>query len=452
MGQQAGLGLVWFYGDDSGIQFLPGAEQGQALDWGALTDSVESGATFLSNLKLPALHERMMDHADAIRGVVHDKGMIVSITALADELGVTPAHQAPSASEQAVLCSIRDALQEACWRLGLNLDEVGTQQREIRRRIFERTASPGMRATSIEEADLSFSPAPHRWIKVPREWKEEARIKRVTLLRHTLYASLLRQPVPVGEWRMGSDSATPEMILNAVSERHDILLEADVMIPEADPSQFDFISVLATQEPRTLYTGQEVRRMVEDGIDFTIKRWWHGETAPAPDVPDVHPLSLADGLMLEMIHRSWRENPELGFWLSIAERMTLHHLASRLHEQGIEVCGFGSGKLTLIIPTDTETAQGLDQRILRENHAFGVQPPLSELRAHPDIASLVDYLTDQQVIALASPELLGAIGKSITQGDQESLDTLLAQADEALEAFVTEYAGTSTDTTEHGPR
>lgn len=441
--QAPDLGLLWFYGKDKqhGIHFAPGNDESVPLDWGHLAENVEEGHFYLSNLSLPALQEVMDDQpASVMSGVLHDKGLIVGVQTLADELGIRTSKDEPDTGELAILASIRRAFEAACYRLGLNLEETGIQQRRIRRQIFERSASSAMKATSIEGADLSFSPAPHRWISVPRDWVEGVHIKRVTLSRHSLFSLLLRQPVPVGEWLMGSDSATPDMILNAVGEQRDILLEADVTLPEPS-GDGAFMSVVTTQEPRALYTGQEVRRMVDEGITFTVKRWWHGETAPARALPETHPLSLADGLMLEMMHRSWRENPEIGFWLSIAERITLHHLAERLHQQGVELCGYGSGKLTFLAPDDRDAAQGVDKRLLRDNHRFGVQLPLSDLRSHPELPTLVDYLTDQQVIALADPALLGAIDRRITQGDQEGMERLLEQADDALKALLPEAEG-----------
>ena len=435
------LGLLWFYDNhEKAIHVPAGKDNLEVLAWAALEQSVTQDAFYLSNLTLDALHERMIDHSEVVHRVLHDKGLIVSAAAIGDELGLGELADPLSDEQGAILISIRDAFQAACFRLGLNLAKTGIQQRHIRQEIFARTASEAMQATSIEDADLSLSPAPHRWVSVPLEWVDDTHFRRITLQRQTLYPSLLRQPVPAGHWKVGSDNATPDMILNAVSDHRDILLEANVEGEQGALAPNGFLSVMATQSPRTLYTGQEVRKMVNEGISFSITRWWHGPTAPAPALPETHPLSLADGLMLEMIHRSWRENPEIGFWLSIAERMTLHHLASLFFKQGIEVSGYGSGKLTIRAPNAPVACQTRDKRLLRDDHPFGIQLPLSDLRPHPELPELVELLTDQQAIALAAPGLLGPIDRSINEGDQAALESYLEKADDALRTmFATSY-------------
>lgn len=442
------LGLLWFSdgAQQDVLHLAPDSDDVEALDTTSLGESMAAGGFYLSNLPLNVLYDRLTDDPDMAERVFHDKGLIVSVTTVGDELGLVVRGDADEDARNSLLRSLRDAFQAACYRLGIDLEQTGVQQRRIRQWIFERTASDEMRTTSIEDRGLAMSPAPHRWVNVPLEWVDGVKVGRVTLLRHSLFPSLLRQPVPVGEWRVGSESATPEMILNAVGDHRDILLEAEVDPEHAGSESGAFLSVIATQEPRGLYTGQEVRRMVEEGIPFTIQRWWHGPTAETPALPETHPLSLADGLMLEMIHRSWRENPEIGFWLSIAERMTLHHLAALFHRKGIEVRGYGSGKLTVRVPNDPEAARSLEKRILSDHHPFGVQLPLGNLREHPELPELVESLTDQQVIALASPGLLGPIDACITLGDQAGLEALLEQADAALQALLDQPASTSTST------
>jgi hypothetical protein len=438
---------LWFYDNHEKAVYVPaGKAKVEPLEWKALEQTLTPATFYLSNLTLDALHERVVDHPDAANRVLHDKGLIVSAKTIADELGLGALDDAPSDEQNAILISIRDAFQAACFRLGLNLAKTGIQQRHIRKEIFARTASEAMQATSIEDANLSLSPAPHRWVSVPLEWVENTHFRRITLQRQTLYPSLLRKPVPIGQWKLGSDHATPDMILNAVSDHHDILLEAQIKVEEGALATNGFLSVIATQTLRTLYTGQEVRKMVDEGISFSITRWWHGPTAPAPALPEIHPLSLADGLMLEMIHRSWRENPEIGFWISIAERMTLHHLAGLFFKQGVEVSGYGSGKLTVRAPNDPAASQNLDKRLLRDHHAFGIQLPLDALRSHPDLPELVELLTDQQAIALAAPGLLGPIDQSINEGDQSALESYLEKADDALQAMLTTSNGNDTAT------
>jgi len=432
------FGLLWFFNEQQqAVCLYPGESEAVPTDWSRLDSS---DAFFLSNLPLATLQEVMADSESAVNQVFHDKGLIVSVSALADELGIGEVKETLTADQAAILAAVRNAFELACGRLALDVASIGLQQREIRRHIFSRTASRAMQKTSIESSGLSLSPAPHRWVNVPLPWVEDAHFRRVTLQRHSLYSSLLRQPVPVGEWRVGSENATPEMILNTVGEHHDILLEASIDEDNLTTEKGRFVSVIATQSARELYTGQEVRRMIDEQIMFRIHRWWHGATAAAPALPETHPLSLADGIMLEMIHRSWRENPEIGFWLSIAERMTLHHLARLCHQQGIEVSGYGSGKLMVLAPNETSAFQSIDKRLLRDYHAFGVQLRLDALREHPELPKLLDYLTDQQAIALASPGLLGEIDQCINTGDQTGLEACLSQADQALQDYLTHAA------------
>jgi hypothetical protein len=423
-----GFGLLWFGKNDEIHCFNPGVRESIVL--GSLADLPDEGI-YLSNLTHKAFFSLLDDFSERSDQLLHDRSLFVSLKTIAEELGLNRGIGPVITEKDAcILNTVRITFETACQRLGLNLYQTGVMARIIRSSVFKRTTTTGMKTPSIEEMPEAFSPAPHRWVNVPGQPVKGTHQLRVTVSRHTLYETLLKQPVPTGEWRRGDSLATPAVILNGMGDQYDVLVEATIQEPGSQ-----FPSALTTDAPTRLFTGTELKRAIKEGIPIEIYQWWHGPTQIVPALPETNKVSLADGVMLEMIYRSWRENPEVGFWVGTAERLTLHHLASALRQVGIEVTGYGSGKLLVRRPNERQARQDQDQRLLKEFHPYGVQLPLAALGDHDALKELIDCMTDIQVLALADTTLLGKIEVAITDGDEAKLNMLLNEADSSLLAL-----------------
>lgn len=428
----APIGLIWF--DKQGQpRYLVAPQSDVTVACDAIIDC--PAGYYLTNLDYQGLHQWIDELPEWGDYLMHQRGLLANTANVADELGmpdILPSDLTPELN--AILVTVKQSFNQACFRLGLDLRETGVRTRRIQQRVFSRTASAAMQETSIEEAGVAFSPTPHRWVTVPTVYSDDIEVVRVSMDRKMLYGSLLATAVPVGEWLEGDDKASSDIVLSAVSDHHDILLEATLHVPTEAPSSFP--ASFHTDEPRNLFTGQEVRRLVKEGISFDVHRWWHGPTAPAPKLLPTHAVSLSDGLMLEMVHRSWRENPEIGFWLSIAERLALHGFARKLHDGGVEVRGFGTGKVMVRCQKSLEAKNSLITRLLKQNKGYGLQFSLSDLRAHPALPELLEFMTDQQSVAIASPSWLAELDSAIREGDKEVLAEHFKGVDKALSALV----------------
>lgn len=428
----APIGLIWFSSDNQPY-FIVKPESDRVEMCATLKDCPKG--YYLTNLDFKALHELIERMPEWTEHLMHQKGLFVNVVNVAEELGLPESLPQDITTEiDGILVTVKHSFNQACFRLGLDLGETGVRPRAMQRRIFSRTASPAMQQTSIEDAGVSFSPQPHRWVKVPTSYSDDNEMIRISLDRKRLYGALLTTAVPVGEWLEGDDKASMEIVISAMSEQHDVLVDAELDIPISPPTGFP--STYHTDYSRTLFTGQEIRQLVKEGIGFKVRRWWHGRIAPAPKVLSSQSISMADGLMLEMVHRSWRENPEIGFWLAITERVSLHGFARRLFDTGVEIRGFGTGKIMVRCQKDAAAKDSLITRLLKQNKGYGLQFPLNSLRQHPELYELLPLMTDQQSIAMASPTWLRKIDAALRVGDKQALKDCMRQVDQSLSVLV----------------
>lgn len=427
MSTDIGLGLIWFTGPRPGAFILddksPEGRHEPHLG-GLLSDH-----RYLTNLGFDEYKSMQESFPSLTRQALPDNGLVVSLLTLAQELGM-PAKDGPIKEHERlqILQVLRHVFATACFRLGLDPLEGTPHQNHFKKRIFKRT-TPGIKHVSAlpNVAVSDLSPAPHRWISVPGPKLEGVRYRTVTVSRYSLYSALLQQPTPSGQWARGEAGASALQMLECISESTDVLARVRV----AGARRKLFPDPETTKDPRRFYTGQELRIINTEGGSFEVLEWWTGPISAPPRLPDTNALSLADGVMLEMMHRSWRENPATGFWLSVGERLSMHHLAHQLHQSGIPVRGYGTGKISICTPTDHEAQAEQDKAILGYQ-GYGVQLPLTDIASNPCLPSLLSSLTPIQAIALGGVKRLQFIDEAITRGDGTRLDHLLAEADQAL--------------------
>lgn len=431
MGQHddLGLGLIWFTGELACYVFDASRPEGECL---TRPSGLLSDHRYLSNLNYEE-HGRFLDeHPEMGRMLCMDTTLIVGTTTLAEEIGM-PRHEQTKDPEhfQQLLHSLYSTYRHVCLRVGLDPVSMDFTQKGVREFIFYRTTNGALRNVTDAEIKEGISVAPHRWINTGTPLPDGAFPRRLTLSRHQLYHPLLSAPTPVGEWVEGEANATMEVILATRTPTHDILVRGRLK----DLPRKGFPDPVDTNDARRYFTGEEMALIAESGREFEILGWYHGSVDSPPALSELDPLSLADDVMLEVMHRSWRENRGTGFWHAVGERIHLQRLAYQIHNAGIPVLSYGSGKIVIATPDDKEDPSARheqDQRLLELFGAHGIQPPLEHLYANPKLVDMVQHLTHLQALSLAGPEFLRRLDDAITVGNPEAYNAAIDDADIAL--------------------
>lgn len=433
-GHELGLGLIWFTGDLACHVFDAERPNGECKTrpQGLLSDH-----TYLTNLDYKAYFAFLEEHPELASHVVIDSTLIVRTNVLAEEIGLPSLRVGQTQDPdllQEILKTLYQVFKHVCLRTGIDPLAMDFTPRGVREHAFYRTTSGSVRAVTEQEIQQGLSVKPHRWISTNVALPEGAFRRRITVSRYHLYRYLLSAPIPVGQWEEGDAGASIETMMAARTSTHDILVRGRLR----DLPSMGFPDAVTTDGARRYFTGAELSVIAEEGREIEVLSWSHGEIASPPALQEMNAMSLADAVILEITHRSWRENRGIGFWLAVAERMHLQSLASKMHQAGIPVLGYGSGKVVVATPEDSSARQEQDSLLLREFSAYHVQPPMEHLRDHPELGNdLTDHMTDLQALALAGPGLLAEVDDAFTHGDNARFEAALDKADEKLETLLT---------------
>lgn len=421
-----GFGLIWFTGDLACYVFDDERPEGECMTRpkGLLSDH-----RYLTNLTYKQYGEFLDEHPELGRSTCMDTTLIVGANTLAEEIGMPHFDKTKDPDFfRELLETLYQTYRHICQRTGIDPLGVDFTPKGVREYIFHSTTNGALRAVTDEEITEGLSVAPHRWVSTNTSLPEGAYRRRLTVSRHMLYLTLLSAPTPTGDWSVGDPDATLEMMLEARTESHDILVRGRLK----DLPKSGFPDALETASARRYFTGHEVAHLAQSGREMEVLNWWHGGVDSPPALPEVNSLSLADDVILEIMHRSWRENRGTGFWLATQERMHLHHLAKQIHEAGIPVLGYGSGKIVIATAEDREdkaARQEQDTMLLQSFGEYGIQPPLDHLMDHPDLPGLAEHLTSLQALAISGPRFIAKFDDAITRGDVEAFNDAIDEAE-----------------------
>lgn len=434
------LGLIWITGEQSCYVFDAERPAGECM---TRPKNLLSDHRYLTNLSYDAHGKFLDDHREyhGLGGLLcMDTTLIVGLNTLAEEIGM-PRFEKTQDPEHFVeiLATLYHTYRHVCLRTGIDPLGIEFTPKGVRETIFHRTTNGAVRAVTDDEVKEGLSVTPHRWVNTGTVLPDGAYRRRLTISRQALYYPLLSALTPIGDWSEGEPSASLASILSARSPEHDVLIRGRLN----DLPRTGFPDAITTENARRYYTGEEVALIADSDRELEVLNWWHGEVGSAPALPEFNTLSLVDDVILEIMHRSWRENRGTGFWQSVAERLRLQRLARSMHLAGIPVLGYGSGKIVIATPEDREDKTARheqDTLLLTKFGEFGIQPPLEHLLDHPDLASLVPHLTDLQALSLAGPTFLRRIDEAITLGDADRYNEAINEADAALSDVVSQLA------------
>lgn len=433
-----GLGLIWFTGDLACHVFDEERPKGECMTrpGGLLSDH-----RYLTNLSYKKYFDFLDEHPEIGQHLCMDATLIVSARTLAEEIGMPRFEQTQDPEQfHELLETLFHVYLHVCRRGNIDPLTIDFTPKGVREHVFYNTTNGAIRAVTDSEVVEGLSVKPHRWVNTTTKLPDGAFRRRITVSRYHLYRFLLSKPMPAGDWVDGDTGASMEAMLSARTESHDILVRGRLK----DLPRSGFPDQVTADDARRYFTGAELAYIAESGRDIDVLGWWHGDLEVPPALPETNSMSLADAVLLEIMHRSWRENRGTGFWLAVAERMHLQELAYKMHQAGIPVLGYGSGKIVIATPEDREdktARQEQDALLLSEFSAYRVQPPLEHVVDHPDLGMLTDHLTDLQAIALAGPRLLAKLEGTLTTGDGEAFDACINEAEIELEKVLGAYAG-----------
>lgn len=425
-----GLGLIWFTGDLACHVFDAERPKGECMTRPA---GLLSDHRYLTNLNYNQHFSFLDEHPDIGRHLSMDATLIVKANTLAEEIGMPRFEPTQDPDKlRTIVETLFHVYQHVCRRAQLDPLTMDFTPKGVREFVFHRTTSGAIRAVTENEVKDGLSVLPHRWISTNTALPEGAYRRRITVSRYHLYRFLLSAPVPTGDWEEGESGVSLETMLATRTESHDILVRGRLK----DLPRAGFPDPVTTDGARRYFTGDELAHIVASGREIEVLSWLHGDIESPPALQETNAMSLADAVLLEIMHRSWRENRGTGFWLAVAERMHLQTLAFEMHRAGIPVLGYGNGKVLIATPEDREdktARQEQDTLLLKEFSAYHVQPPLEHLTDHPLLEDIASSLTDLQALALAGPRHLATLDDALTRGDGEAFDDCIDKAEEELE-------------------
>lgn len=415
---------------------------------GALIDS--NGAKYSSNikedLKTDVFYICNMSKAEiSYLGISEEqKGVLLPESLLsvkpyhvASELGYCSA----SVKEEAklsnrmvnILEAVRQGFVSALHRAGISLEEVlENSNGSFLEKIYKKTMPPQFQGESWPGILLGDrNPEVHTWVKTGETLSKGGNEPRIlSVNRSVFYNACLSYPVPTGTWEQGDPAATQTIILETMTDDHGVLVKG-VMEP---PETLSFVPSCTTVDDRNFYIAHEVASVDEEGGHIRIADWWSGPLeTPSHPLEQHYVSSLGDSILLEMAHRSWRKQGNTGYWIACTERLMLHGISEALHNAGIKVLGYGSGRIRIESPTE-KAARAQQDLVLKEFvEVMGLQIPIENSWDAEDIKLRFEMLSAPQRYAMCGGEFLKNLDIAIDKKDQVLIDELHAEAKQQLD-------------------
>ncbi|CAM3787137.1 hypothetical protein VRRI112168_00415 [Vreelandella rituensis] len=432
MSSETRFGLAWFFDLKNCVIVDPLHPSGRNI---ALPSDLSPDIIYLTNLSARDIDS--LDVPDITRNLLLDEyTFTVRPSAVAMDLG----WQTEAMSGVALDPDVKKAILTAVWRgYQVAFERAGiipglhhkAQKGAFLQELCEKTLPGEFRQPAWPDIpQVKLKTAINAWVNVQRPPSADSHIIRtLSVDRHAFYRTFLAHPLPVGLWEGGDPGATQEMMLGHLSDDRGILVRG-AFTPVTNTS---FPSSCFTAQSREHFIAYEVLSLEEENAKIQVADWWSGELKCAPDMlADIEEISLGDALLLEMVHRSWRHNPATGYWMACTERLALHGIAESIHSPLIPVLGYGSGRLTIATPRDSQKMAEQDKALESIAGDLMLQVPLDLTWQGDNLAGRLPLLSAIQRVAICGHSYLYAIDQAIDQVDQTAIDSVLSQAETSL--------------------
>lgn len=385
---------------------------------------------YLSNLSHEEIGAIPVDDQDK-RRLLAKSELLINPAYISKELGVDLARGKKEYNESALL-AVLQGYKSALFRVKFKLDNSKSDIRgSLIRQVKERTMASDFREANCEGIDRRrLHVGAHSWVETGATVKNREFVRTVHLDRAKFYYYLLNQELPVDTWEAGDPALPVSIIMNSVSEgRRGFIAAGD----HAENTSLKFISGCQTSKRREIYLPSEIVSLQEEDATFEMKDWWQGRVLkPRSPYDGCNPLSLADSLLMEMVYRSWRSQSLTGYWLAATERLIIHGIAEILSED-MTVIGYGSGKIAIATPKDSDGTDRQDNALLKLSEDCHIRLPIDHSWSANKLCEILPLLSDMQKIAVSHMESLADIDKSIDLHDVEGVGAAQETAKKSLE-------------------
>lgn len=431
------FGLAWFESLDRCLVVDAEHPDGAMLE---SPKDLRPDHVYLTNLPRGSIQD--IDASDALKAQLRDEyTFCVKASAVAIDLGwqteLVSKMGLPTGKKCQILKAIHGGFLTAFRRAGIDPCDprYADGQPTMRRDLWQKTMPEAFQVESWPDISPShLASQSHAWVNISRPPGDDTFIRTISVTRSITYPALLEMPLPVGEWERGDPQTPDSIVLSQLDDDTGVLIKGKVTNGYDGP----FVSCCHTTTPRQHFTAFEINALREESASIHIEDWWSGKTA-APELPvsEVEDISLGDSILLEMVHRSWRNNPATGYWMACCERMGLHGAAEYLHSSEIPVLGYGSGRITIASPRDPAALEEQDRALLAKLPDLCLQIPLNLNWEGDSLRWRLPMLSELQQLAISDPGQLTKIDAAIDSGDQAEIDKTMADIKAALEQRVT---------------
>lgn len=332
-----------------------------------------------------------------------------------------------------ILEAVRQGFVSALHRAGISLDEIlENSNGSFLDKIYKKTMPPQFQGEAWPGILLGDSSSGvHTWVKTGKSLSQgDHELRTLSVNRSVFYNACLSYPVPTGVWDQGDPAATQTIVLETMTDDHGVLVKG-VMEP---PENLSFLPSCKTIDDRSFYIAHEVASVDEEGGHIRIADWWSGPLeTPTHPLEQHYTSSLGDSILLEMAHRSWRKKGNTGYWIACTERLMLHGISEALHNAGIKVLGYGSGRITIESPTDKASRAEQDLVLKEFVEVMGLQIPIENSWNAEDVKLRFEMLSAPQRYAMCGGEFLKNLDLAIDQKDQTLIDELHTEAKQKLD-------------------
>ncbi|MBE0506583.1 MAG: hypothetical protein IBX50_07660 [Marinospirillum sp.] len=247
--------------------------------------------------------------------------------------------------------------------------------------------------------------------------------------RYVLGRYLLAAKVPVGDWARhdveDDDEISINDLLNLRSADQDIVVR--VRITERISGEAEgAVRLPGTEEtgqPRMYLTGPELAAMDKGVQDFQILHYFIGPVKALSDpFPPTKNEAFQGSLALDIAVRARKMHPAFGFWLSILERLWIYERVRELSVMDdVEINGFGSGKISIKIPSDTVGHESALESLMRFGMRHHLYVPVP-LEVNGELLERLLGICNESPLrsaVIGAPELLTLFDQAMSGSDDE---------------------------------